>query len=75
MECVSFRDDTTNKTFTDIASAAYVNKKKINSDGLSFDPSAFKAVREVNISTEVRHILAIAPHERTPEQIQTVRDY
>ncbi|OWF55628.1 cyclic nucleotide-binding domain-containing protein 2-like isoform X2 [Mizuhopecten yessoensis] len=60
--------DTGMKTFTDLASEA---ESTAHSSGLSFDPSYFKAKKEINISTEVKTILSLPSEERTPDQIQT----
>ncbi|XP_033742226.1 cyclic nucleotide-binding domain-containing protein 2-like [Pecten maximus] len=60
--------DTGMKTFTDLASEA---ETTAHSSGLTFDPSYFKAKKEINISTEVKTILSLPSEERTPEQIQT----
>ncbi|XP_060074183.1 cyclic nucleotide-binding domain-containing protein 2-like [Ylistrum balloti] len=60
--------DTGMKTFTDLASEA---ETQPHSSGLTFDPSYFKAKKEINISTEVKTILSLPSEERTAEQIQT----
>ncbi|CAH3184496.1 unnamed protein product [Porites evermanni] len=43
----------------------------VDCDGVVFDPSNFKAVREVHLSQEAIHILSLSPGSRTEEQLQT----
>ncbi|RMX44894.1 hypothetical protein pdam_00012566 [Pocillopora damicornis] len=43
----------------------------VDCDGMIFDPTTFKAVREVQLSQEAIHILSLSPGSRTEEQLQT----
>ncbi|PFX22650.1 Cyclic nucleotide-binding domain-containing protein 2 [Stylophora pistillata] len=43
----------------------------VDCDGMIFDPTNFKAVREVQLSQEAIHILSLSPGSRTEEQLQT----
>ncbi|KAK3099949.1 hypothetical protein FSP39_012359 [Pinctada imbricata] len=58
------------KTFMDIATETEQSTTLKNS-GLSFDPSYFKAKKEINISNEVKQILSLPSEQRSPEQVQT----
>ncbi|XP_055881232.1 uncharacterized protein LOC106062845 isoform X1 [Biomphalaria glabrata] len=64
------------KTFTALSTAPKENEEEKSSEnmkkyGLHFDPSYFKANREISLSSEVRSILKLHPDRRTQEQIQT----
>ncbi|CAL1531484.1 unnamed protein product [Lymnaea stagnalis] len=64
------------KTFTDLSRVPDSDGEESSSEnmkkyGLHFDPSYFRANREINLSSEVRSILKLHPNRRTPEQIQT----
>eukprot|EP00112_Aurelia_sp_Birch-Aquarium-sp1_P006691 Seg1733.2 transcript_id=Seg1733.2/GoldUCD/mRNA.D3Y31 product="Cyclic nucleotide-binding domain-containing protein 2" protein_id=Seg1733.2/GoldUCD/D3Y31 len=49
------------------------NSKQIaNSDGLSFDPNFYKAIKEVNLSNESIYILSTNPSSRSEEQVNAV---
>ncbi|XP_059172479.1 cyclic nucleotide-binding domain-containing protein 2-like [Physella acuta] len=64
------------KTFTSLSKEQDADndessKEHMKSYGLHFDPSYFKANREISLSSEVRGILGLHPTDRTPERIQT----
>ncbi|KAH3840803.1 cyclic nucleotide-binding domain-containing protein 2-like [Dreissena polymorpha] len=59
------------KTFIDMASETPSTEQSMKNAGLSFDPSIFKAKKEISLSTETKSILTTDPAERTPEQVQT----
>lgn len=58
------------KTFTDIIDMDNFSEN-LKNQGLSFDPSYFKANKEISISSEVKNILRLPPSSRSQEQIQT----
>ncbi|KAL3880591.1 hypothetical protein ACJMK2_032836 [Sinanodonta woodiana] len=60
------------RTFMDIASEGEKTMEKMKNQGLSFDPSYFKAKKEISLSTEVKNALQMPPEKRTPEMVQTV---
>ncbi|XP_046355266.1 cyclic nucleotide-binding domain-containing protein 2-like [Haliotis rufescens] len=57
------------QTFTDMAGES--DDSNMKNSGLSFDPSYFKARKEISISNEVKHILSLPSDERSSEQVQT----
>nr|KAG5701613.1 hypothetical protein BaRGS_019302 [Batillaria attramentaria] len=59
------------KTFNDIIDMSDSFSENLKNQGLSFDPSYFKANKEISISSEVKNILRLPPSARTQEQIQT----
>ncbi|KAK7110991.1 cyclic nucleotide-binding domain-containing protein 2-like isoform X2 [Littorina saxatilis] len=58
------------KTFTDMIDSNNFTEN-LKNQGLSFDPSYFKANKEISISNEVKSILNMPPASRSQEQIQT----
>ncbi|XP_067661228.1 cyclic nucleotide-binding domain-containing protein 2-like [Haliotis asinina] len=57
------------QTFADMAGES--DESNMKNSGLSFDPSYFKARKEISISSEVKHILSLPSDERSPDQVQT----
>ncbi|PVD30765.1 hypothetical protein C0Q70_10040 [Pomacea canaliculata] len=59
------------KSFNDIIELADNFNENLKNQGLSFDPSYFKAHKEISVSSEVKNILSMPPSFRSQEQIQT----
>ncbi|XP_053398535.1 cyclic nucleotide-binding domain-containing protein 2-like [Mercenaria mercenaria] len=62
---------TSMRTFMDIASEETTTEENMKNAGLSFDPSYFKAKKEISLSSETKAILTTASEDRTQEQVQT----
>ncbi|KAK6172236.1 hypothetical protein SNE40_015942 [Patella caerulea] len=58
-------------TVTDLTVVDDTLEENLRNQGLSFDPSYFKAKKEITISSEVKGILSLPKENRSPEQIQT----
>ncbi|ESP00112.1 hypothetical protein LOTGIDRAFT_231021 [Lottia gigantea] len=71
--CIAQKSDAGDKpsTLNQLTQVDDTLEENLRNQGLSFDPSYFKAKREINISSEVKHILSLEKEQRTPEQIQT----
>ncbi|KAL8578475.1 hypothetical protein ACOMHN_028747 [Nucella lapillus] len=59
------------QTFTSATHPAHNFSENLRNQGLSFDPSYFKANKEISVSNEVKTILNLPPSSRSQEQIQT----
>ncbi|KAL4230484.1 hypothetical protein ACF0H5_010866 [Mactra antiquata] len=59
------------RTFMDMISDEATTEENMKNAGLSFDPSVFKAKKEISLSSETKTVLTTPSDRRTPEMVQT----